>query len=91
MEPGDRRELTKGFGDSLSRAFELVLTPVIFGAIGWFVDDRTGTRPLFTLLLFMLVLSYLLWKMYMRYDADMRAHEARLVGRMVRRDPHGDA
>jgi F0F1-type ATP synthase assembly protein I len=82
MELGERRELTNGFGNSLSRAFELALTPAIFAGIGWLIDGRLGTRPLFTIVLFLVVVSYLIWKMFKGYDADMREQEARLLGRL---------
>jgi F0F1-type ATP synthase assembly protein I len=39
-----RRELNNGFGDALSRAFELAATPAIFGGIGWLLDRWLGTR-----------------------------------------------
>ena len=39
----------KGFGDGLSAAFELVVTPAIFGFLGFLLDRLLGTVPLFTL------------------------------------------
>ena len=35
MDLSDRRDLYNGFGDALSRAVELVVTPAIFGFLGW--------------------------------------------------------
>ena len=81
MDLQARRELNQGFGDSLARAFELVLTPVIMGAIGWLIDARLGTKPLVALLLFVFTIGYLFWKLFMRYDATMKAKEAELFGK----------
>jgi F0F1-type ATP synthase assembly protein I len=73
------REINNGAGDALSRAFELTLTPVILGAVGWFLDARFGTRPWIALTLFAFTIGYLAWKFYVRYDADMREQERRLL------------
>jgi hypothetical protein len=83
------RELNNGAGDALSRAFELVLTPIIFGALGLFIDGRLGTRPAFGLTLFLFTLGYIVWKFTVRYAADMREHEAELLGRREGGAPHG--
>lgn len=77
----ERRHLHNGFGESLARAFELAVTPAIFAWFGWLIDRRLGTKPLFMLVLFAVVMSYMVWKMFGRYDADMRAHEERMFGR----------
>jgi F0F1-type ATP synthase assembly protein I len=73
-----RRELNNGFGNSLARAFELVLSPVVFGFFGWLLDGRLGTRPLFMLLLFAFTAGYLFWKQFSNYDAAMKKHEQAL-------------
>jgi F0F1-type ATP synthase assembly protein I len=81
VDLGQRRELNNGFGDTLSRAFELVITPMVFGFLGYLVDGWLGTRPLFMLVLFLLALSYLVWKMGRTYIADMEHQESKLPGR----------
>jgi hypothetical protein len=73
-----KRELNAGFGDALARAFELVVTPGIFGFLGLLLDRRLGTTPLFALVFFFLVLSYVIWKLWTGYVADMERHEHRL-------------
>ena len=78
MDLRERRELNNGAGEALARAFELVFTPVIFGFLGWLLDRRLGTRPLFMLLFFLLVLGYLVWKQYVAYAAEMHEHERQL-------------
>lgn len=67
----DRRDLYNGFGDTMARAFEVVFTPFLFGLLGWWIDGRTHTRPLFTLTLGILVLLYTLWKLSKGYLARM--------------------
>ena len=79
LDRHERRELNNGFGESLSRAFELALTPAIFAWLGWMLDGKLGTRPLLTVVLFLFVVSYLMWKNFARYDADMRAEEDRVL------------
>jgi F0F1-type ATP synthase assembly protein I len=80
MDLNQRRELSRGSGEALTRAFELVVTPVIFGFFGWLLDRWLGTRPLFMVLLFALVLGYEVWKQYMAYGVEMERHQQRLPG-----------
>jgi F0F1-type ATP synthase assembly protein I len=40
-----------GYGDGFSDAFSLVLTPVLLGIAGYFLDGEIGTRPIFTVVL----------------------------------------
>ncbi|HEY2814961.1 MAG TPA: AtpZ/AtpI family protein [Acidimicrobiales bacterium] len=86
MDLNERRELNNGFGEALARAFELVLTPVIFGFFGWLLDGRLGTRPVFMLLFFALVMGYEFWKHFSMYDAAMKRHEQQLPGSRPRAD-----
>jgi hypothetical protein len=78
VKPLDRREMYNGFGDALAKAFELVVTPAIFAFFGFLIDGKTGTRPLFTLLLGGLVFSYCTWRMWFDYDQRMQAEEQKL-------------
>lgn len=80
MDLRSRRELNNGFGDALARAFELVLTPVMFAGLGWLLDGWLGTRPFIALALFAFTAVYVAWKLFARYDAEMRRHEERLFG-----------
>jgi F0F1-type ATP synthase assembly protein I len=79
MDFGDRRELYNGFGDGLSRAFELAVTPLIFGFFGWLLDRWIGTLPVFTLTLGLLTLVYMFIRMWWAYDAKMKSHEGQLA------------
>jgi hypothetical protein len=71
-----KRELHNGFGDGLTRAFELAVTPAIFGALGFAIDRTADVFPLFTFLLGLLAVIGMFVKLWYAYDAEMRAHEA---------------
>lgn len=72
----EQGELYRGYGDTLSRALELALTPTIFGGLGWLLDNWIGTSPLFTLVLFVLAVVGMFARMWFGYETRMRAHEA---------------
>ena len=48
MANDETREMRQGFGDAFAAAFELAVTPAIFGFLGWLLDGRLGTTPIFT-------------------------------------------
>lgn len=73
-----RRHLNNGSGDAQAKAFELALTPTIMGFIGFWIDRWLGTSPAFLVGLVVLTVAYLMWKFFIGYDAEMRAHEAKL-------------
>ena len=73
-----KRELNNGFGESLAKAFELVVTPGIFGFFGWLLDHKLGTTPLFTLLFTLIVFGYVSWRLWGTYERQMQVHEGRL-------------
>ncbi len=75
-----KRELNKGFGDALSTAFELAVTPAIMALIGWWIDDKLGTFPGVFLFLFLFSFSYIAWKHYRIYQDRMAAQERELLG-----------
>lgn len=72
-----KRELNRGAGDALSMAVELAVTPTFFAFLGWRLDAWLGTTPLFLVVLFLFTMGYIVWKLFMRYDAQMRSHEAK--------------
>ncbi len=81
MNDNDRRENVKATDDGFSAAFEMIVTPVLFGLLGFFIDSRVGTYPVFTLVLGFVVLSYEVWRLWSRYSDDMDAElEARRAG-----------
>ncbi len=77
MELRDRRETYRGFGDGLARAFEIAMTPAIFGAGGWALDRWLGTTPLFIILTVLLAVVGMAVRSYYAYTAEMEAHDAR--------------
>jgi F0F1-type ATP synthase assembly protein I len=70
-----RRQTWDGFSDALARGVELVATPLLFGLGGWYLDRWAGTRPLFTLLLFLVAIVGMAARMYYAYMADMQEHD----------------
>jgi F0F1-type ATP synthase assembly protein I len=72
-----KRDSYKGFGDGMSRAFELAAVPVVFGGLGYLVDSWLGTRPLFIIGFVVFALIGIFIRMWFGYDQEMRAHEAR--------------
>jgi F0F1-type ATP synthase assembly protein I len=74
----DKQETYNQFGDTLARAFEMVLTPAIFGFFGWLIDRATGTTPLFTLVLGVAVFGYEVWRAWWDYEQKMQSHERKL-------------
>jgi F0F1-type ATP synthase assembly protein I len=80
LDPRERRETYNGASDALSRAVELTATPMIFGFLGYRLDLWLGSSPAFTVVLPTFCLAYLSWKLCTAYSAQMRAHEARLLG-----------
>jgi F0F1-type ATP synthase assembly protein I len=71
----ERRQTWTGFSDALARGIELVATPLLFGLGGWYLDRWAGTRPLFTLLLFLLAIAGMSARMYYGYMATMQEHD----------------
>ena len=84
----DKRAMNQGFGDGMSRAFELVVTPMVFGAIGFVVDQLAGTTPVFTAVLAIFGVIGTFVRLWYGYDQEMRSHEA--AGRWARRDAADD-
>ena len=76
MKKADTRELKNGFGDAFAAAFELTVTPAIFGLIGWFVDRQLGTTPLLTIIFVLVTVGYASWKMYREYSETLEKKAA---------------
>lgn len=75
-----KRELNNGFGNALTTAVELAVTPALFALIGWRIDRWLGTSPLFLLVLFVFTFGYVSWKHYLAYNEKMRRQEQSIVG-----------
>ncbi len=48
MDAGVRRDINNGIGRSHG-GFELALTPLLFGLGGYWIDQKIGTMPFFTI------------------------------------------
>lgn len=69
----EKRELNNGFGNALTRAFELAVIPPLFGGGGYLLDRWLGTVPIFMLVLGIVGLVGVAVKLYYGYDRDMQA------------------
>ena len=83
-----KRELHRGFSDALVRAVEIVVTPLIFGTLGYLVDRAVDTTPVLALSLFFLGLAGVAVKLYYGYSAEMARHDEGAP--WARRTPGGD-
>jgi F0F1-type ATP synthase assembly protein I len=82
-----KRELHRGAGDAMSTAIELAVTPAVFAFFGWWLDARLGTSPLLLLVLFLFTMGYEIWKLFVRYDAQMQDEESKVAGLARREEP----
>ena len=73
-----RRKINKGFSDGFTQAVEIVVTPVVLGFLGAVVDGWLGTRPLFTLGLATFGVCGIVAKLWLGYDREMKAEEAKV-------------
>lgn len=80
MDLSERRELNNGFGNALGRAVELTVSPVIFGLLGFLIDGRLGTRPVFMIFLFLFTFGYLFWKQSKHYGEQMDEEQRKITG-----------
>ena len=81
-----KRELNNGFGNALTAAVELAVTPALCALLGWQIDRWLGTSPLFLLVLFLFAFGYVSWREYTTYEAKMRRQEQELLGRKTDRE-----
>jgi F0F1-type ATP synthase assembly protein I len=79
MDLSTRRELNKGFGDTLNRSFEFVVVALMFLGAGWLVDRWLGTDPVFLVVFVIVGFIGQGARMWYRYDAEMRAHESKMA------------
>lgn len=75
-----KRELNNGFGNALTAAVELAVTPALMALIGWRIDLWLGTSPFVLVFLFVFTVCYVSWKQYVAYDSKMRSQESKLFG-----------
>ena len=75
-----KRELNNGFGNALSTAVELAVTPAVMALIGWQIDRWLGTFPAFFLFLFVFTIGYVVLEAVhglQRHDGPQAAGAAR--------------
>ena len=79
MVKAEQREIRQGFGDAMAAAFELAVTPAIFGFLGWMIDRKLEVFPLFTLVFVLVTVTYATWRLYQNYSLrlDEAAQERR--------------
>jgi F0F1-type ATP synthase assembly protein I len=77
LQLDEKRDLMNGFGDGLSRAFEMAITPGVFAFFGYLLDQRLGMVPVFTITLLMFALVGMFVRQWFDYDARMKAEEAK--------------
>lgn len=85
---GYAQHTSAGYGNAMGRGFELTLTLVVIGGIGWLVDRLVGTSPIFTLTFALLGFAGIATKLWLGYDLEMREHEE---GAIWNRKPGDDA
>jgi F0F1-type ATP synthase assembly protein I len=68
-------DLYRNFGDGFTRAVELAITPVIFGALGYGLDKWLGTMPIFLTVFFLLAIVGMLLRTWYGYAYRMQALE----------------
>ena len=71
MTTAETREMRQGFGDAFAAAFELAVTPAIFGFLGWLLDSRIGTAPVFTIVLTSVTLAYASYRLAHNYGESL--------------------
>jgi F0F1-type ATP synthase assembly protein I len=74
-----KRELNNGFGNALTTAVELAVTPALMALIGWQVDRWLGTSPAFFLFLFVFTVAYVSWREYTEYQGNMDRQQQELL------------
>lgn len=75
MELRDRQATWNGFGEALSLAVGLVITPLLFALFGWWLDRMFGTGPVLAIVFGLLGLLGQCAHMYYAYQARMEKEE----------------
>ncbi len=77
IERDFRRKLYSGYADGMTRAFELVIAPLVFGLAGFGLDRLFGSTPVCTIIAVVLGFSGTGVKLWYGYDHEMRKHDDR--------------
>ena len=65
----------RGLGDGFSLAVEFVVAPLLFAALGWWLDGRFGTSPVLAVALGALAFVGVLVRTYYAYMAQTALEE----------------
>lgn len=74
LDVSQRRELARDLNNQ-SGSFELAITPVIFGGVGFLLDRWLGILPVLTIALLVLGALGVATKLWLGYDREMKVHE----------------
>ena len=66
-----KQQLNRGYSDGMARGFELTLTPLVFGAIGWLLDGWLGTGHVLAVALCTFGVVGIFVKLKLGYDRQM--------------------
>jgi hypothetical protein len=71
-----KQQLNRGYSDGLARGMEVVLTPLLLGALGWLLDGRLGTSPILAVVFGCVGAAGIFVKLKLGYDKQMEQVEA---------------
>lgn len=66
-----KQQLNRGYSDGLARGIELVVAPLVMGAIGWLLDGWLGTAPFLAVGLGVFGVAGVFAKLWAGYDREM--------------------
>lgn len=75
IERDFRRKLYSGYADGMTRAFELVVAPLVFGLVGFGLDRLLGSTPVCTIIAVVIAFAGTGVKLWYGYDREMRKHD----------------
>ncbi len=75
LERDFRRKLYSGYADGMTRAFELVVAPLVFGLVGFALDRAFDSTPVFTIIAVVIAFAGTGVKLWFGYDLEMRKHD----------------
>lgn len=70
-----KQQLNRGYSDGMARGIELVVAPLVMGAIGWLLDSWLGTAPFLAVGLGMFGVAGVFTKLWLGYDRAMVEEE----------------
>lgn len=70
-----KQQLNRGYSDGMARGIELVVAPLVMGAIGWLLDSWLGTAPFLAIGLGVFGVAGVFAKLWVGYDRAMVEEE----------------